>query len=120
MEEKSMLQTRLDEILEEMGNAEPGSEHYRALVEDYTKMSQVATAAYKAEADDLNSRDKNAVEQEKVKADERKSRRDLIGRIGTSVIGAGVTVFGMLRIGKIEEFGAVTSKILGQIPKWKF
>lgn len=120
MEEKSLLQKRLDEILEEMGNADPASEHHKDLVELYASLSKAATEAYKAEADDLNSRDKNAVEQEKVKADERKSRRDLIGRVTTSVIGAGVTVFGMLRIGKIEEFGAVTSKILGQIPKWKF
>lgn len=106
------LQERMKEILEEL-RSEKDPETRESLVKQFKMLNDAAVDSFKAESDDVNANNRNEVE--KIK-----SRNDLIGKIGSSAIGGAVTIFLTKRIGDIEEVGAVTSKILGFIPKWKF
>lgn len=106
------LQARMQEILEEL-RSEKDPEKRESLVKQFKMLNDCAVDSFKAESDDVNANNRNEVE--KIK-----SRNDLIGKLGSSAIGGAVTIFLTKRIGDIEEVGAVTSKILGFIPKWKF
>lgn len=107
------LQARMNEILDTLAETPAGSELYDALVKEYKMLSEAAIESFKAESDDVNNNNRNEVE--KVK-----SRNDMIAKLGVSAIGAFVTLRLSKLIGQVEEVGAVTTKILGFIPKWKF
>lgn len=106
------LQERMREILEEL-RTEKDPETRESLVKQFKMLNDAAVDSFRAESDDVNANNRNL-------AEEKKSRRDMIGKLGSSAIGGAVTLVLSKRIGEIEEVGAVTSKILGFIPKWKF
>lgn len=116
MEERTMgseeLRARMQEILEEL-RSEKDPEKRDSLTKQFKTLNDCAVDAFRAESDDVNNNNRNKVERIK-------SRNDLIGKLGSSAIGGAVTIFLTKRIGDIEEVGAVTSKVLGFIPKWKF
>ena len=106
------LQASMQEILEKL-RSETDPEARESLVKQFKMLNDCAVDSFKAESDDVNNNNRNEVE--KIK-----SRNDLIGKLGSSAIGGAVTFLLSKKIGNIEEVGAVTSKILGFIPKWKF
>lgn len=112
-EENNKLQQRLDELLDELHHTQPGTEEYSEIVKEFKILNEAAIEAFRAESEDVNNNNRNLIEK-------KKSRNDLIGKIGSSTIGAVVTMLLSKKIGGIEEVGAVTTKILGFIPKWKF
>lgn len=106
------LQARMREILEQL-RSEKDPDVRKSLVVQFKLLNTAAVESFKAESDDINNNNRNEVE--KIK-----SRNDLIGKLGSSAIGGAVTFLLSRKISDIEEVGAVTSKILGFIPKWKF
>lgn len=107
------LETRMEEILEQLRSSETDEETRELLIKEFKTLNDVSVDIFKADSDDTNNNNRNRVE--KIK-----SRNDLIGKLASAIISAGVACFVAARATNFEELGVITSKAWGLIPKFKF
>lgn len=114
------LKTELKEVLssqiEELKKLNAGTEEYESAVEAISKLTDRLVALEKLEQDQVLKGEEIRVKEEDLDMqylkleEEEKQRKWTTGvAIGTTLVGAGVTVWGALKAWEFEETGMVTS-----------
>ena len=107
------IDTEIAKVLTEMKNSDVGSTHYEECFKLYNQLLNLRTEYYKAVSQDGNRYTELGVERTKAVL-------EFIAKMTATLVGGSVSSLAILKIGKIEEFSAVTSKVLSLFPKWKF
>ena len=120
MEEENILEKRIMEDLEDLQDYPPISEERKALVNEIRELQTVATAEYRAEVDAWDKEQQLKMQLELKREEAKANRKRFWIDIGKIAAMAGLNLFMIKRVLKVEDEGVVHTKAINFLPKPKF